>query len=358
MAPKISVIMPMYNCEEYVRLAIGTLLEQTFKDFEAILIDDGSTDRTLEIAKSFSDPRIKIIELEKNIGGIEGVGTVRNIGLEHARGEFIYFMDSDDALLPDGLTYMLDAAERSGADVVICLKFFKVEDDGFDSLEQTKMIPSGINARGFVESDLEARIMHGYYDQLPTLVFMHLYRRTLLIDNNIRFDSILIGEDVVFNTQVLCTTPKIFKVDKPFYVYRLRSKSMSHLNEMTIDEFVKRIRSFLRITVALNDIISAAFEREHRKADVFLIDNICALFAQDFYPYHLMRFYKSDPVACNIILDAEIKKMYGNAPALLRVMTTEYFMAELSRLTERYEKLQLRNTMKALKESINKVITF
>lgn len=69
MEPKISVIMPMYNCEKYVGLAIETLLNQTFKNFEAILIDDCSTDRTLEIAKSFSDPRLKIIRNKKNLGG-------------------------------------------------------------------------------------------------------------------------------------------------------------------------------------------------------------------------------------------------------------------------------------------------
>lgn len=72
MTPKISVIMPMYNVEKYVELAISSLLEQTFKDFELILIDDASTDRTLAIAKSFNDPRIQIIVNENNLGvGVE-----------------------------------------------------------------------------------------------------------------------------------------------------------------------------------------------------------------------------------------------------------------------------------------------
>ena len=67
--PKISVIVPMFNSEKYIGLAIASVLAQTFRDFELILIDDASTDRTLEIAKSFDDSRIRIIKSEKNMGG-------------------------------------------------------------------------------------------------------------------------------------------------------------------------------------------------------------------------------------------------------------------------------------------------
>ena len=69
MTPKVSVIIPMFNCEKYVGLAIETVLAQTFRDFELILIDDASTDRTLEVAKQFDDSRIRIIESENNLGG-------------------------------------------------------------------------------------------------------------------------------------------------------------------------------------------------------------------------------------------------------------------------------------------------
>ena len=71
MTPKVSVIIPMFNCEKYVGLAIETVLAQTFRDFELILIDDASTDRTLEVAKQFDDSRIRIIESENNLGGVK-----------------------------------------------------------------------------------------------------------------------------------------------------------------------------------------------------------------------------------------------------------------------------------------------
>ena len=117
MIPKISVIVPMYNVEKYVGCAIQTLLNQTFTDFEAILVDDCSTDNTLAVAKSFNDPRIKIFANERNFGAAE----TRNIGMSHAHGKYIYFFDSDDALLPNALQLLITAAEKNNADVVSSL---------------------------------------------------------------------------------------------------------------------------------------------------------------------------------------------------------------------------------------------
>lgn len=124
MNPTISVIMPMYNAEKYIRLMLESVLDQEFSDFELILIDDASTDRTLEIAKSFNDPRITVIENKENLGGANGPGVVRNVGLDAAKGDYIYFMDNDDVLMPDGLKILLTAAVHTNADVVIGTKNF------------------------------------------------------------------------------------------------------------------------------------------------------------------------------------------------------------------------------------------
>ena len=86
-APKISVVVPMYNAENFINVCIISILEQTFKDFELILIDDCSTDKTFEIAKSFNDSRIKLLQNEKNLGM---PGSVRNVGIDAAQGEYIF----------------------------------------------------------------------------------------------------------------------------------------------------------------------------------------------------------------------------------------------------------------------------
>jgi glycosyltransferase involved in cell wall biosynthesis len=95
--PKISVLMPAYNAEKYITEAIDSILAQTFADFEFIIINDGSTDRTAEIVRSYKDPRIVFVDNEKN----QGLITVLNQGMDMARGEYIARMDADDISLPE-----------------------------------------------------------------------------------------------------------------------------------------------------------------------------------------------------------------------------------------------------------------
>jgi len=97
--PTVSVVMPVYNRERWVRRAIKSILKQEFEDFEIIVVDDGSSDRTLQFIESFDDPRMKVVTLPANLG----CAGARNAGIEIARGEFIATMDSDDVALPDRL---------------------------------------------------------------------------------------------------------------------------------------------------------------------------------------------------------------------------------------------------------------
>ena len=92
MKPKISVVMPVYNSEKFLRESIESILNQTFKDFELIILNDCSTDGSLKIIKSYKDKRIKLIENKKNIGTVK----TRNVGLRAAKGEYVAIMDSDD----------------------------------------------------------------------------------------------------------------------------------------------------------------------------------------------------------------------------------------------------------------------
>lgn len=93
--PKISVIMPAYNAEQYISEAIESILNQTYSNFEFIIIDDGSTDRTVEMVQSYSDPRIRFVQNEHNLG----VAATLNRGLKLATGEYIARMDADDIAL-------------------------------------------------------------------------------------------------------------------------------------------------------------------------------------------------------------------------------------------------------------------
>lgn len=107
---KVSVILPVYNVEKFVAEAINSVLAQTYTNFEALIVDDGSTDRSIEICQQFTDPRIKIIR-QKN----RGLSGARNTGIRHAEGEYLAFLDSDDAWLPEKLEKHVAHLESSPA---------------------------------------------------------------------------------------------------------------------------------------------------------------------------------------------------------------------------------------------------
>lgn len=106
--PKVSVVMPAYNAEKYIREAVDSILNQTFTDFEFIIINDGSTDRTKEIILEYDDPRIVLLENEKN----RGIVATLNKGLDAAKGEYIARMDADDIAVPERLTIQVEYMDK------------------------------------------------------------------------------------------------------------------------------------------------------------------------------------------------------------------------------------------------------
>ena len=106
---KISIIMPVHNNENYIKAAIDSVLNQTYTNFELLVIDDFSSDRSVAYAEDYSDSRIKIFKLEANLGA----AAARNIGLRNATGDYIAFLDSDDCWLPDKLEIQLERNRKN-----------------------------------------------------------------------------------------------------------------------------------------------------------------------------------------------------------------------------------------------------
>ena len=238
--PKISVTVPIYNAEKFLQTTVQSILSQTFTDFELILIDDCSTDKTLDVAKSFDDARIKILRTEKNLGY---PGAVRNVGLEKAVGEYVFFMDHDDILLPNAFKILAECADKNFCDVVTATSWFVCEDFTDENAPVSKIkLPS---TKIPVSSDIKTRlwnelVLGGMY----VVPWCSLYRRNFLVKNKIKF-PVGVAEDVFFTVDVLFATYKIVKINIPFYIWH-KSKSSASQN-------VKRIRKNLKSILALND---------------------------------------------------------------------------------------------------------
>jgi len=121
-SPRVSVVVPTHNRAEFLPRAIGSILAQTFSNFELLVVDDGSTDRTADVVRGFNDPRIRLLHL----GGRCGAGRARNVGIEASRGEWVAFLDSDDEWLPLKLELQMARVGQSdvpNAEVVYCERY-------------------------------------------------------------------------------------------------------------------------------------------------------------------------------------------------------------------------------------------
>lgn len=215
---KVSVIMPIYNAEKYLSEAIESVLNQTYANFELLLINDASTDRSKEICRQYSEKDIRIVLLDNN-SEIHGPGPTRNIGLDYATGEYVYFMDADDWINQRLLEYSVNRFGESNADLVE----FGLINEWNDGNEGHQYCWKGKDL--LTKEEIKNDFLHFWKESGKYLV-MHLFRHEIL--KTIRFESTINGEDICFMMDVLCKVEKIAFIPEAFYHYRYVENSTSH----------------------------------------------------------------------------------------------------------------------------------
>ena len=218
---KVSIIIPCYNSEAYLGACMDSVLAQTMEDFEAILIDDGSVDGTLAVAQAYAerDTRVRVLAQENR-----GVAAARNLGLEHARGEWITFVDSDDLLPEDALQTMLSGA-GGDVDMVVCAhETF----DGRGSLETVIPQTRWMDRRGEDQRRAAAlRLIEG--DCVLNIMCCKLHRRALIEREGLRLQAgVRIAEDALFNLEAVLCGRGIAYVNRVAYRYRMHGASAMH----------------------------------------------------------------------------------------------------------------------------------
>ena len=230
--PAVSVILPMYNAARYIASCVKSVLNQTFGHFELICVDDCSTDDTVKIVTELaqSDGRIRIVRHKKNSGG---ASEPRNTGLRVSRGKYIAFLDSDDMYTPTALAELVSIAEKFQADVIHTEQVYFPENQTIDVTPETKFTTFSKELGGFCKepmletADLAQRVQMFYKGRFFGWVHNKLYRRDLLMENNIRFDKLMTSEDIIFYFRVLCTAPRIVRVPNIIYIYRHNPDSIT-----------------------------------------------------------------------------------------------------------------------------------
>ena len=213
MNPEISIIVPVYNVEKYLSACVDSILEQTFSNFELILIDDGAKDNSGKICDDYErkDKRIKVIHKEN-----AGVSEARNAGLEIATGEYIAFIDSDDCVDADYLEYALSETKKRNVDMFISgivMEYFTAEKE---AIQYTITQPQQLTVKGLFE-----KLQLDYPQICICGPWCKLYRNSIVQQNQIRFDKNLSnGEDTCFNLDYFKKIKTVFFSDQIFYHYR------------------------------------------------------------------------------------------------------------------------------------------
>lgn len=223
---KVSVIIPCFKQAHYLPDALGSVLAQTYPHWECIIVNDGSPDHTEEVAQQWmaKDERFRYVKKENG-----GLSSARNAGLKAAKGEFIQFLDADDAIHPDKFTLQVEALSKLGPNSLSISDYFaSVEDDL--SIEYTKWYASP----RFLTDNFLIELISRWERELTIPVHSYLFRTNIFVDNDIYFNENLPNhEDWECWMNVFKTKPCIVKIDVKLATYRIRSNSMcSDLNLM------------------------------------------------------------------------------------------------------------------------------
>lgn len=232
----VSIIIPIYNVELYLRECIDSVCIQTYEFLEIILIDDGSTDSSGKICNEYEkkDSRIRVIHKEN-----EGQSVARNVGLDVCKGEYIFFLDSDDFIEVNTIDVLLKNCESNNAEVAISGSKTFVDDSSYETNNRytTDVI-------GMTEA-IRRMLLYQGYDHAP---WAKLYKRKIW--ENFRFPVGIIYEDYAILYQVMAQCKKVVVVSAPFYHYRIRvgstmNRSISE-KELYIIDIAKDVTCFIK----------------------------------------------------------------------------------------------------------------
>ena len=241
--PKVSIILPVYNVESYLRQCLDSIIMQTLEDIEIICVNDGSTDNSLEILQEYKnkDSRIKIINQENR-----GQGVARNIALENITGDYIGFVDPDDYISPNMYKTLYETAIKHNCDIVEESFYIKNEIRNYLKKRKNKLnLPKN--------KIFNYKVKKNYVFSPNLAIWNKLYKTSFIKENDIKFFETKKGEDIIFTIKSRVLASKIVYIDNADYYYRIKKDNVpkSYKNTSPIDELNRQIKFLDKIKNAL-----------------------------------------------------------------------------------------------------------
>lgn len=211
----VSVIIPIHNVEKYIDRGLTNILKQTYQDYEVILVDDGSTDGSPTLCNAWAERYGKIRVLHKENGG---AGSARNLGIENAQGEYIYFFDIDDLADENLLSYCVQTMDASGADMMV----FSFRNKDVTSKQEYDIVMDDIDI--CCNSELRDVFVDQFVMKINGFPWNKMYRRSFLNEHHLRFEDLLIQQDEVFNLSIYPHVTKMIISSEILYTYFIYHK--------------------------------------------------------------------------------------------------------------------------------------
>ncbi len=251
--PMLSVIVPVYNSDNYLKECIESILAQTYSDYELILVDDGSTDTSGKICDEYASKYEFVTVIHKENGGI---ANTRKTGYNNSCGRYISYIDSDDTIEPDTFKYMLDKAVKHDADAVICNIMLDI---GKKRTVRSNIVKSGFYDKERLEKEFYPHMLFGGLNGMPGVIpslCNKIIKREVLEQALMATDdSVYFGEDALCTYPCLLDANRVYVCNKAFYHYRMVETSITHVYDSEL------INKF----ILLVNLLSKAFEK--RKFD-------------------------------------------------------------------------------------------
>ena len=238
MVPELSIIVPVFNIKNYLTDCVESILAQSFKNFELILVDDGSSDGSSELCDEYKEKDTRIIVIhQKN----SGVSIARNKGVSIARGKWIGFVDGDDWIEPDTYQKSLQKANEIAADVIQWNLYY--ENNNTKKRLISNEIPEGVM---LFEKEID-------YPWWIAVVWNKIFKRDLIVKNQIIFpEGIAVSEDTQFAFLAYANSNRVYMMQDCFYHYRIREDSA--VNTMTIQKIENKVEAISNLEFLLKKI--------------------------------------------------------------------------------------------------------
>lgn len=301
---KISIVMPVYNVEKYIHESINSILNQTYKDFEILLIDDGSKDNCPKICDDYAekDNRIRVIHKENG-----GLSDARNCGIRNATGDYIMFFDSDDYLSSnEAIEKIADKINSENRDVVLYFFKYSHENRAENIIVEYNENYKNIKLNGTTKSQqLEELVRENVYISSAVI---KVVKRQLFVDNDLYFVKGIYSEDVDWSARLMICAKSFSLLNESLYIYRQRDMSISQtVKKKTIVDIANNVKKCIELSKDVSESDKEAY-MNYVSYQYITFLNVYNLCEEDVR--YIMKDMKQYAYLLNYHWNGKVKKVY------------------------------------------------